>query len=150
MTGVRLRFALALALFLGWLGWLAVAAREKGKHPILSRSQLTAATHLVVADIAPGPDGLPSKLIVTETLKGEPIAAASGIVVANLSSALPPGAAEFLGAGRYLVPLVGDGRGYRVADLAPSPGYPQGESARPRIYPWDDATRAQLAGLGVP
>ena len=147
MTGARIRFALALTLFLAWLGWLAVAYFEKGKHPVLSRSQLLAATHLVVADIAPGADGLPQTLTAVETIKGEPV---TGTVdVRNLPSALTPGAEAFAGPGRYLVPLVSDGRVYRIADPAPSPGYPQQAAARPRIYTWDEATRKQLAALGV-
>ena len=147
MTGARTRFALALALFLAWLSWLAVAYYEKGKHPVLSRSQLLAATRLVVADITPGADGLPQTLTVVETIKGEPVTGT--LNVPNLSSALTPGAQAFAGAGRYLVPLVGDGRDYRVADPAPSPGYPEQAAQRPRIYAWDEATRKQLAALGV-
>ena len=146
MTGARLRFALALLLFLAWLGWLALAYFGKGEHPVLSRSQLLAATHLVVADIGPGPDGLPATLTVVETLKGEPISGSPDVW--NLPSALPPGAARFPGSGRYLVPLAGDGKTYRIADPAPSPGYPQEAAARPRIYPWGEATRAQMAALG--
>ena len=148
MIGVRLRFAVCLGLFLAWLGWLALANWEKGKHPVLSRSQLLAATHLVVADITPGADGLPRTLTVVETLQGEALPA--GVVeVGNLPSALTPGAAAFAGAGRYLVPLSGSGNRIKIADAASSPGYPREAADRPRIYAWDDATRRQLMALGL-
>ena len=147
MTGVRLRFALCLGLFLAWLGWLALANFEKGKHPVLSRSQLLGATRLVVADIELGADGLPAKCAVVEPLKGEPLTGA--IEVINLPSALTPGGAA-LAAGRYLLPLSGDAARLKIADAAASPGYPRDVAERPRVYAWDDATRRQLAALGFP
>lgn len=145
MTGARVRFGMALVAFLAWLGWLAVAVVEKDKHSVVSRSQLLAATHWVVADIAAGADGLPKTLTVVETLKGDPLTGT--LVVSNLPSATLPGGS--FTAGRHLVPLAGDERGYRVADPAPSPGYAQEPAERPRIYAWNDSTQAQLAGLGV-
>ncbi len=151
MTGVRLRFAAAVALFLGWLGWLGVAVLEKGKHPVVSRSQLTAATHVVVAEVTVGPDGLPAPTAkVVETLSGPALPAETVIEVLNLPSALPPGAGQFPGPGRYLVPVVNDGPTYRVAGLPSSPGYDAATPARPAVYVWDEATRAQLVGLGIP
>lgn len=149
MRGVRLRFAAAMVLFLGWLGWLGVAVLEKGKHPVVSRAQLTAATHVVVAELTVGPDGLPATTArVVETLSGPAIPADTMVEVMNLPSALPPGAGQFPGPGLYLVPVVGEGSTYRVAGLPSSPGYDAATPARPAVYVWDDATRAQLAGLG--
>ena len=149
MTGARLRFAAAALVFLGWLGWLGVAVLEKGKHPVVSRAQLTAATHLIVAEVTVDAEGLPARTAtVVETLSGPALPAGTMIEVLNLPSSLPPGAGQFPGPGRYLVPVVADGATYRVAGLPSSPGYDAVTPVRPAVYVWDDATRAQLAGLG--
>ena len=73
------------------------------------------------------------------------------MTVANLPSALPPGAKGFPEkGGQFLLPLVGDATGYRVAGLPRSPGYePADATTRPPVYPWTDDTRAQLKGLGI-
>ena len=146
MTLVRLRFAVALVVFLAWLGWLAVAVAKKGE-PVLSRAQLLNATHLVVADVTLGDGGLPSTTAtVVEVLRGDGVPAGP-ITVLNLDLALPAGAKAFPGPGVYLLPLTSDGRTFRVAGLPRSPGYEPAESARPVIYPATEATRAQARRL---
>ena len=150
MTGARIRLVVAAALFLGWIGWLGYAVSQKGRSPVLSRAQLTAATHLVVADVAADAEGLPAPAVkVVEVLKGDGPAKGGTIEVMRLASAMPPGAAGFPGPGQYLLPLVGDGKTYRVAGLPRSPGYEATTPERPQIYVWDDETRAQLHGLGL-
>ena len=63
MSWLRLRLLLAFVLFVGWLGWLAVAVYEARWQPepvrIVSHAKLTAADHIVVANITKGTDGLP-------------------------------------------------------------------------------------------
>ncbi len=148
MTGARLRFALALGLFLAWLGWLAWAYAAKDAHPIVSRGQLTAATHWVVADVTLGADGLPAEAItITQVLVGADLKPGGAITVNSLASALPPGAASFPGPGQYFLPLVADGRSYMVAGLPRSPRYEPQTFARPPIYPWTPATERQVAKL---
>ena len=148
MTAARLRFAVALLLFLGWLGWLALAVAKKGD-PVLSRAQLLSATHLVYAEVTLGEDGMPAPTArVVEALRGAGLGLT--VEVANLPSALPAGAKTFPGPGTYLLPLVGDGKGYRVAGLPRSPGYEPAEPSRPVIYAATEATRAQVRKLLAP
>ena len=154
MTRARLLFVLALVAFLGWLGWLGYAvyaARYAPDKPVvLSRAQLTAATHLIVADVTVAGDGLPAPIArVVEVVKGDGVAAGTEVEVLNLPSAKPPGTGGFPGAGRYLLPVVGDGKTFRVAGLPRSPGYEPTPIERPPVYLWNDDTQAQLRGLGV-
>ena len=48
MTGARIRLVLAVAVYLGWLGWLGAAVYHAAYRPdrpaVLSRAQLTAAS----------------------------------------------------------------------------------------------------------
>jgi hypothetical protein len=154
MTRARLFYIVALAAFLGWLGWLGYAvyaARYAPEKPVvLSRAQLTAATHLIVADVTVAEDGLPAPVAkVVEVVKGNGVAPGADVEVLNLPSAKPPGAGGFPGPGRYLLPAVGDGKTFRVAGLPRSPGFEPTPVERPPIYLWNDGTRAQLRGLGV-
>lgn len=154
MTAARVRLIAAAVLFAGWLGWLGAAvyqARYAPKPPVVvSRAQLTAATHLVVADVAAGEEGLPGAGVkVVQVLRGDGLQAGSAVEVMNLPTAKPPGPAPFPGPGTYLLPLVGDGKTFRVAGLPRSPGYEATTEERPPIYPWDDDTRAQLRRLGL-
>ena len=154
MTRARFFFVVALAAFLGWLGWLGyavyVARYAPDKSAVLSRAQLTAATHLIVADVTVAADGLPSPTAkVVEVLKGNAVAPGAEVEVLNLPSAKPPGPGGFPGPGLYLLPVVADGKTFRVAGLPRSPGYEPVPVERPPIYLWTDDTRAQLRGLGV-
>jgi hypothetical protein len=155
MTFARLRLVLAAALFVAWLGWLAVAVRQKGTVQLVSRAQLTAATHLVVAEVRSAPDGRPDpKVTVRQVLRGPANDAPAGDVeVANLPKAatpLPVNDTRTPAAGEYLLPLVKIGSGWRVAGLPPSPGYAgDPDPARPLIYPWADDVKAQLRAVGV-
>jgi hypothetical protein len=152
MSGRRLLLLLAAAAYLGWLGWLAVAVYDgrSAPTPVVSRAQLTAATHLLVADVEVGPEGYPAGAVkVTKVLRGEGLTPGAQVEVLGLGSALPPGAEKFPGAGAYLIPAVGDGRSFRVAGMPRSPGYEPLPLARPTIYRWDADTEAQLRGLGL-
>ena len=46
----RLRLLLTLGLFVAWLGWLGYLAATKTNPVVVSRSQVMAATHFVLAD----------------------------------------------------------------------------------------------------
>ena len=148
MTGARLRFALALGLFLAWLGWLAWAYAAKDKNPIVSRGQLTAATHWVVAEVSVGADGLPGEsATVTQVFVGSGIQPGDTVGVLNLPSALPPGSAAFPGPGPYFLPLVADGKTFAIAGLPRTVRYEPQTFARPPVYPWTPATERQVAKL---
>ncbi|MFO0848881.1 MAG: hypothetical protein U0871_10050 [Gemmataceae bacterium] len=153
MSFGRLLLAAATAAYLGWLGWLGYAvyvARWTDKPPVVSRAQLVAATHLVVADVTAGPDGLPAPAAaVAEVLRGDGLSPGASVEVLNLPAAVPPGAGVFPGSGKYLLPLVGDGKTFRVAGLPRSPGYEPASPTRPAIYRWDAGTQAQLRSLGL-
>ena len=156
MTRARLFYVVALAAFLGWLGWLGYAVYAAryapNKSAVLSRAQLTAATHLLVAEVSVAEDGLPVPVArVVEVLKGDGVAQGAEVAVLNLPSAKPPGPGGFPGAGRYLLPVVREGQDgpFRVAGLPRSPGYEPAPVERPPIYNWTDDTRAQLSGLGI-
>jgi hypothetical protein len=151
MSFARVRLYLALALFFGWLCWLAVAVyyNTYRKPDLVSRAQLTEAVVLVVADVGTDDEGQPKPMVtvVTRLSKGGP-ADGEEVVVENLPSAQPPGR-PFPGGGRYLLPLVPSGvKAFRIAGLPRSPGYPSAQTVRPIVYPWDDAVQAQLRKLG--
>lgn len=153
MSVGRLLLIAATAAYLGWLGWLGYAvyvARWTDKPPVVSRAQLVAATHLVVADVAAGPDGLPAAVVtVGEVIRGSGLSPGESIHVLNLPAAVPPGVGAILEPGKYLLPLVGDGKTFRVAGLPRSPGYEPAAPVRPAIYRWDAGTQAQLRTLGL-
>jgi hypothetical protein len=149
MTFARIRFAVALLLFVGWLTWLAFAVAGKGA-PVLSRAQLLNSTHLVYGQVTVGEDGLPiSQAKVTSIARGE-VAVGTTIEVLNLPAAMPAGAKTFPGTGEYLLPLIFDGKTYRIAGLPRSPGYEPDEASRPVIYIANDSTRKQLSLLTQP
>jgi hypothetical protein len=155
MTGARIRLIVTLALFAGWLAWLAVAVyqarHDPNRVPVVSRAQLLAANVLVVAEVRMDPeDGLPASMAtVAQVIRGNSISTDQPIPVLNLKSSLPSGAEHFPGAGTYLLPLYFDGSTYRIAGLPLSPGYEQPASgARPRIYPWNSRVEEQLRDLG--
>lgn len=152
MTRGRIFLAVTAAAYVLWLGWLGYAvygARwAADRTPVVSRAQLVGATHLLVCDVAVGPDGLPEpKATVAEVIRGDGVAAGDRVDVWNLPSALPAGA-ESLPAGRYLLPLTA-GNGYRVAGLPRSPGYEPAQGVRPVVYRWTPGLEAQLRALGL-
>lgn len=155
MSFARLRLVVATALFAGWLVWLAVAVRQKGTVQIVSPAQLTAATHLVVAEVGTGPDGQPlPTAVVKEVLRAPDNDRPTGeITVGQLPSAVTPlpvnGESRTPPAGEYLLPLVRDGAGFRLAGLPRSPGFEGATPDRPRIYPWTADVQAQLRKYGV-
>lgn len=154
MNWLRLRLALAAAVFVGWLSWLgyAVSVNTWRKPELVSRAQLTEAVVLVVATVRTDDEGKPRpQAKVTERLSAGGPTDGTEIIVDNLPSAQPPGQ-PFPGPGEYLLPLVPAGaaeHSFRVADLPRSPGYPPARFVRPVIYPWTEAVQVQLRSLGI-
>jgi hypothetical protein len=169
MTRQKVFLWVAAALFVGWIGYLGYAVlyhRWLNPPDIVSRSQLTAAQVVVVAEVA-AEGGKPSpQAKVTHRLseqgpeKGE-------ITVTNLPQARPPSNEAGLRSGQYLLFLVPDGAdAYRIAGwprgLGESTFEPGQKMARsddsksgepphlrpPLVYPWTDAVQKQMAKLG--
>ena len=66
MSGARLRFGLALALFLGWLGWLGYFVARQSREQPVSRPQILAAEYLIIGRVEAGADGTPQVVVKIE------------------------------------------------------------------------------------
>ena len=150
----KLRFALALALFLGWLGWLGYAALSKNRGPVVSRAQATGTTMAVIADLTDGVNGKPSQFVtvVEPLMKGSPESGRQ--FVSNL-----PDSHGYIGPGRYLLLLTLDPVAVMVQGEGPavqamvvvgqqrSPGYSLEGVGPPMIYADTPEVRKQAAKL---
>jgi hypothetical protein len=151
----------ALVLFLGWMTWLGITVFTHRTHPpeIVSRSQILAATTMIVANVTVGEDGLPDETVTVAFKVGTGLGPASETVkVRNLKSA-QSSLAEGLQAGKHLLLLTGGQNDlYELAGWPRSAGvesrYPSEELTnnknvrRPVAYPWTPAVEAQLKSLG--
>ncbi len=168
MTRQKVFLWAALAAFAGWLGYLgyAVAFHRLTPPEIVSRSQLTGATYLVVAEVDVA-NGKPAPSVkVVHRLSGD--GPTDGIIsVANLPDAHTSSNTTLAGTGLYLLPLIPASEGYQVAGWPASPAVPfydPGQELRkpddakpdaptprvrpPMVYPWTDAVQKQLRALG--
>ncbi len=124
----RLRLAIAVLIFVGWIGWLVyLAILGTPRPPVLSHSQVLVSNLDVIAQI----DALdPPKIKIKEILwphKEAEKPPESPVEVPHL-----PSCVGWNGPGEYLVPLRTDWHGsYDVQPLPPTPGF---EKAPPRIY----------------
>lgn len=150
MTWPRVRLAIAVAAFVAWIGWLAIAVFSNGKVPVVSRAQLTAATCLVVADIALDDQTLPKDSItVSAVVSGDGAKAGDQITVHNLSKSIAAGRYATPLPGPHLIPLAKAADGsWKVAGLPPSPGYQIMDPDRPLVYPWNEDVKKQMKALG--
>lgn len=152
MSSAKVRAAVAGGLFFLWLGWLGYLAAAKANPVVVSRAQVMAAGHFVLAEVAVDPETKKPKLVqrVQEDLtpKGPPLAGDINIV--NLREARIAGQpdAEFRVGTTYLLPVT------RVTDdayeLTPPPKAPGNEAlnrGRPWAYVWTPAVRRQLEEL---
>jgi hypothetical protein len=160
MNPLVLRFRLALLAFLLWLSYLLALVWTRPLTPtgsplVLSRPQLLASTVDVIADIEDphqpitvvevlyGPDNggpkVGDRLQVDNLLDARPLPRRRG--------EQPP--ADYLGPGRYLVPLqpTGEKGRFDVAAVPPSPGFFENLV---RIYPDLPQTRAQYRQIHKP
>jgi hypothetical protein len=140
MTGAKIRLAIAAVLFVGWLCWLAYLVVTKNDPVVVSRSQMMAATHFVVANVAVDAQGRPeTKVAVVRDLHPVGAPLAGTITVANIKDARIGGASDFTAGGPFLLPLtaIPNSNSY---DLTPPPRSPGNEGAlrpRPWAYRWD-------------
>ena len=164
MTAARVRLLAALVLFLGWLTWLGITVFTHRTSPpeIVSRSQMLAATTMIVADVTVGEDGLPGDTVTVAFKLGMGLGPTSGTVkVRNLKSA-QSSLAEALQPGRHLLLLIGgENETFDIAGWPRSAGvesrFPGEEVVvdkkvrnirRPVVYPWTSTVEAQLKSLG--
>jgi hypothetical protein len=155
----RLRLIIALALFLGWMGYLGYAAITKSRSPVVSHIQAAAATFGIVADVNTDQDGKPSKKVrIIEVLYAQPaggtLAAGTECEVMNLQDVR-----GFEGKGQYLLLLVPDQDSsrnpgdpgplprYKLVEQQRSPGSFVTEEGKPEIYRWNDDVRKQYEKL---
>jgi len=138
----------AAVAFVGWIVWLAYAAWTKERGPILSRSLIAVATHVVVAEV-PADEASPSqpssRVHVRQLLTDSGPLAGSVIEITNM-----PRARGWQGAGEYLLLLTSKEANsetafpprFQLATLPRSPGYDPADPL-PVIYPWTPAIRRQ-------
>jgi hypothetical protein len=162
----RFFLVVSAVLFIGWIGWLAVTALTKSRAPVVSHSQAANAKVAVRAKLATGtkdtqavwagPGGRGAQTLhgdsdrpafvvtVVESLTPNGPANETQIGVVNL-----PGCGGYTGPGEYLLLLekagdttIDNHPAYALADLPRSPA--ADPSGAPPIYPWTDATGADL------
>ena len=140
MTGPRTRLIVAAALLVGWLSWLAYLAATKTNPVVVSRSQVMAATHFVLANVTRDPEtGQPNRQVtVVQDLRpgAQPIPAGATVSVLNIRDArIAGGKGGFEDPGPYLLPLTAANEGVFI--LTPPPRAPgASQPLRPWAYVW--------------
>jgi hypothetical protein len=141
------RLIVAIVLFVAWLGWLGYLVVSAAHPIVLSRPQFLISDLDVIAKVEAA-DGAPNPEVTIDSVYW---ARASSfrpegkqqIRVLNLSQVTDTHGWQ--GPGLYILPLIKEGKDYRVADVPRSPGFePEVRDAAPRIYPLTPQTRAQL------
>jgi hypothetical protein len=142
----------AATLFVGWLCWLGYLAAIKTNPVVVSRSQIMASTHFVLATVTIDPQsGQPDREVAVvedlrplgESLKGKKIR------VENIKNGRIGGGKEFREQTQYLLPLTATASGYMLTPQPRSPGQEViPESVRPWVYVWDaPGVQEQFEGL---
>ncbi len=148
----KVRVIVAGGLFFLWLGWIGYLAATKANPVVVSRAQLMAAEHYILAEVAVDPaTKKPSKVQrVRDDLKSRGPALSGDINIYNLTEARIAGQkdAEFLPGTVYLLPVT------KVSDetyeLTPPPKAPGNEGitrGRPWAYPWTPTVQRQFEQL---
>lgn len=151
MKFATVRFAIALAIFIAWLGWLLNLALTTARPIVLSEPQFLVSRLDVLAQVD-SIKGNGDEVIVREVHfpPTESELVGKKIKITNLDQCKDDWqGAETL----YILPLVADGKDmYRVAPLPRSPGFagPGSKAGRPRIYPVTPETRKQLDRIQKP
>jgi len=139
-------------LFVAWLCWLGYLAATKTNPVIVSRSQVIASTHFVLATVTIDPQtGQPDRDVSVvddlrpsgESLKGKKIR------VENIKNGRIGGGKEFRPDIEYLMPLSPTPSGFILTPQPRSPGQEYiGEGVRPWAYVWDaPGVREQFEAL---
>lgn len=143
------RFAIALVVFLAWLGWLLHLSLSTARPIVLCEPQFLVSSLDVLAQVSSisgGGDEVTIREVHFPPGENDKLVGKK-IKVTNLDLCKE----DWSGAeGLYILPLVPDGKeSYRVAQLPRSPGFTGTgtKAGRPRIYPVTPETRVQLARI---
>jgi hypothetical protein len=144
---------LTAALFLGWIGWLAYLVATARPPVVLSRPQFLASTVDVIGWVDARPDGRPNPEVRVREVHWPPEGPEKGLTDTTITvHDLPERAEEgWTGPNFYILPLVKDGKDYRVARIPRSPGFEADtQGGRPRIYQETSQTHCQLEEVRKP
>ncbi len=155
MRKSRVFLAVTALAFFGWVGWLGYLAFTKAKPVVVSRSQLVASTHFVVARVTLDSEGWPNPDVqVVTDLRPKGAALTGTIRVRNLKTARMPGQAyppDWKPDVEYLLALTrGPDDQFELTGQPPAPGEVRDkrEQAKPWVYPWSsDDVRQQFGRL---
>ena len=139
------RLILAAALFVAWIGMLAILAATTTRPVVLSRPQFLVSDFDVIAQIAQGSHGPDREVAIEEVHwpdKKNDSLTGRKISVLNLDQC-----DGWQGPGRYILPLKKTGaEAYVVALPGPSPGFDP-MKLKPRIYRETPETLHQLISI---
>ena len=144
---------LSAVLFLGWIGWLAYLVATARPPVVLSRPQFLASTLDVIGRVDARPDGRPNPEVSVREVRWpqegpEKALAGTTVTVHDLPEHAEGG---WAGPDSYILPLVKDGKDYRVARIPHSPGFEADtQAARARIYRETPQTLCQLEEVPKP
>ena len=142
MSRRRVFLIVAVVVFAGWLSWLGYLAAYKTNPVVVSRSQMMASTHFVLAEVKIDSEtGKPARDVrVIEDLRPVGVALSGTIKVENIKLGRVGGAKDFREPGLYLLPLTAVGKDvYNLTVQPRSPGQEaiNYDSVRPWAYVWD-------------
>ncbi|HKI30478.1 MAG TPA: hypothetical protein VKA46_01205 [Gemmataceae bacterium] len=141
----RWLLAVAAGLFAAWIAYLGFLALTASHPTVLSHPQFLVADLWVIAEV--NDFDKPVK-VVEVTWAREDVEKPekdATVEVSNLARCKEEGTK----AGRYILPLTREGKGYRVTDVPHSPGYGP-LTPQCRVYPDTPETRGQLDRLPRP
>jgi hypothetical protein len=136
------RLIVPTALFVAWLCYLAYLAATQTNPVVVSRSQMMASTHFVVARVQVDPQtGVPNRdVTIVEDLRPAGVALVGEIKIENIRAGRIGGGKEFREDVAYFLPLTATGNGTYALTVQPrSPGQEaiNYDSVRPWAYVWD-------------
>jgi hypothetical protein len=150
MKAARIRLVVAAILLFAWLGYLGYLVLYE-RHPVVvSRSQIMASTHFVLAEVRVGADGLPMPNVeVKEDLRPSGVPLSGTIKVRNIREARIGGGAEaFKDPGPYLLMLSKADDGFELTPSPRSAGHERPGRPQPWAYRWDaKGVREQFEAL---
>ncbi len=133
------------AMFVAWIGYLAFLAATTTRPVVLRRPQFLESNLDVIAELTArdsAPDDRVRVLHIHWPPHGRENLTGKEIRVDNLDECKDHG---WVGPGKYILPLVEEGKSYRVASVPRSPGFnPFSRSGGPWIYPLTAQTEHQL------